>query len=372
MDNSTTVLPASVTQAPTEMWLAILLGLAWLVAAHYLNKRGFFLRGFISAAVLGLLFIVTLYIAYVWQSQQSLILLLVPPLVYIFNEYLLRRTNNLRDVIFISKLGLRYGDLFSARLGDLLKTDGLVLHRISIEDDNGQTLSLNEAVAKGPLAIVLVPTDDNDTTVANVKTAYSSHVPVVLVDKRIDDRLFEQLHITAPAYVGSDFEKGGAFAAEALAASIGGKGNIAIIAGPKDSAPSQARLRAFAVRTLERAPEIAVRYCTYCLSWDEDEGSSATMRLVRRFSDERIKLDGIFCCNDTLAMGAITALESAYEKGLLPRDSVRIVSYDGLPEMLEHIQSGRADATVDVQISTQATAVRQDNQNPCEYPQSHC
>jgi len=94
----------------------------------------------------------------------------------------------------------------------------------------------------------------------------------------------------------------------------------AIICGPEDRLSVQDRLRGFSVRVKElglQLPDSAYSYGPY----DFEHGYEAAKEQVQRFP----LTDGIFCANDYIAAGAITALK---ELGLDVPSRVRVLGFD--------------------------------------------
>ena len=56
------------------------------------------------------------------------------------------------------------------------------------------------------------------------------------------------------------------------------------------------------------------------------------------------KIDGLFCHNDDMALGAIEAIKEA---GLQPGEDIKIVSVDGVKGAFEAVLSGELNCTVE-------------------------
>jgi ribose transport system substrate-binding protein len=88
-------------------------------------------------------------------------------------------------------------------------------------------------------------------------------------------------------------------------------------------------------RALEEYPDIERLGEPLSANWLKQEGRSAMSDLYSRFGSD---IDGVFCQNDSIALGAITTMS---EQGL----EVPITGIDGLPEALTAIDEGRMTAS---------------------------
>jgi ribose transport system substrate-binding protein len=135
-------------------------------------------------------------------------------------------------------------------------------------------------------------------------------------------------------HVGSDNVEGGRMAARLLVEALGGRGTVLIVMNP-GIASMLDRIRGFrevvgASRGILVIGEIPV--------FGKAREESAA-RIGERIG--RAAVNGIFCCNDEFAMGAVAAVEAGGRLG-----EVAIVGFDGTEEARQAVQAGKMRADV--------------------------
>ncbi len=145
-------------------------------------------------------------------------------------------------------------------------------------------------------------------------------VPLILLDYR---------EIGLPADTICQNNRNGAFlAVEHLLAN--GRKRIAIICGPDDQRVSQERLEG-ALHAL-RQYGVEAPVCIEKGNFSKNSGNLAMARLLAR----NLSVDGIFCMNDEMALGA---LEVARAQGLRTPEDLALIGYDDIPLAGEDIIS---------------------------------
>lgn len=120
---------------------------------------------------------------------------------------------------------------------------------------------------------------------------------------------------------------------------IGGKGKVACITGLSQATAAQARTQGFNDFFKDKADIEIVNVQNG--DWDRQKAYDITETMLQQHPD----LAGIYCNNDTMAMGALEAIFNAGS------DCV-VVGTDGTSEAIESIKAGELDATVDFFPST--------------------
>lgn len=117
---------------------------------------------------------------------------------------------------------------------------------------------------------------------------------------------------------------------------IGQEGQVACITGLSQATAAQARTQGFndffAEQNNDKIEIVAVQNG----DWDRQKAYNITETLLQQYPD----LKGIYCNNDTMAMGSLEAIKAAGS------DCV-VVGTDGTSEAIASIQEGELDATVD-------------------------
>lgn len=138
----------------------------------------------------------------------------------------------------------------------------------------------------------------------------------------------------ATTTVGAWHYQAGVQGAEWIYNKIGQKGKVACITGLSQATAAQARTQGFNDFYEDKADIEVVAVQNG--DWDRQKAYNITETLLQQYPD----LAGIYCNNDTMAMGALEAVIAADSECV-------IVGTDGTSEATESIKNGELDATVD-------------------------
>lgn len=195
------------------------------------------------------------------------------------------------------------------------------------DDAFKQSELIDTAIARGAEAIIL----DNagaDSSVAAVQKARSASVPVFLIDREISSRGIATAQIVSNNY------QGAMLGARSFAAAMGEEGSYVELVGKESDTNAAIRSRGYHdVLDLYPKLRMAVRQSA---NWSQSEAFSKMQSILQ--ANPGIK--GVIAGNDTMAMGAIAALEGA------GRTDVIVVGFDGSNDMRDAIRAGKAHATV--------------------------
>lgn len=218
-----------------------------------------------------------------------------------------------------------------------------------------------ERRAKAIDAVVFVP-DDPDKHFDEIVAFVAEHpkVPLVLVDVYFDiSKADERTMARLPPFVGGDEQQGGTLAAEMLAESIGpaSDGTVLVLLGGE--APwENGRVRAFATRLGQLVPAMRLETSEW-LYYDREAACRwLTSHFRASVSDKRVVgVPGIFAADDETAIGARQAILALEAQGYSFDPVPQVVGYDGIPEMIQYLESSDRimAGTVDVRISDQAS-----------------
>lgn len=174
---------------------------------------------------------------------------------------------------------------------------------------------------------ILLQASDSAALAASVREAEAAGIPVITLNLDADTP-----HTALVAMV--DYEAG-RMVANAIAESIGGKGNVVMI----QATPGASRginLEAGFEDALKDYPDITLL--------DKQSGEWLTEKaneVMRDFMTKYEKIDGVFCANDAMAEGASQAAEAM---GRL--DQMVIWGADGEAKALEYIEQGKITGTI--------------------------
>jgi ribose transport system substrate-binding protein len=174
------------------------------------------------------------------------------------------------------------------------------------EDDRTEQIKLvQSAVASGVDGIVLAPLDSR-ALVEPVEQAIARGIPVVIIDSALESDKIS-------SFVATDNHHGGVLAARRLGQLLKGEGRIILLRYMVGSASTDDRERGFIETMKQEFPKVVF------VSDDQYAGATAgsaqdmARNLLSRF---RGKFDGVFCPNESSAIGMLRELERA---GLLAK-----------------------------------------------------
>ncbi len=124
--------------------------------------------------------------------------------------------------------------------------------------------------------------------------------------------------------------------AEALFAAMGGKGGIVALGGLAANIPAIERKQGLDA-ALEANPDVELLDFQVA-DWDTGKALDITNTWLTRFGEE---IKGIWAANDSMAFGALSALEAAGLSGTVP-----VTGIDGTSQAVENVISGTFAATV--------------------------
>ena len=195
------------------------------------------------------------------------------------------------------------------------------------DDAFKQNELIETAIARNAAAIIL----DNagaDASVAAVLKAKASGVPSFLIDREISSRGAAASQIVSNNYQGATL--GG----ESFAEAMGGTGDYAELVGKESDTNASIRSKGYhSVLDLYPGLKLVSRQSA---NWDQAQAFTVTQSILQAHPNVK----GIIAGNDTMALGAVAALESA------GRRDVVVVGFDGSNDARDAILAGRMHATV--------------------------
>jgi ribose transport system substrate-binding protein len=206
-------------------------------------------------------------------------------------------------------------------------------------DVAGQVDAVNNLVAQGVDAIVIAPAD-SQALVAPLVQADAAGVKIVNIDVKLDDDALADAGLDIP-FVGPDNVEGAHQVGEVLAKDLGEGGKVIVLEGVPSAANAQQRKDGFLKAIKDGGLNLVA---SRTANWETDEANTVTTNLLSANED----VEGIMASNDSMALGALSALESA------GRDDVAVVGFDNIPEVKPYLDDGRLLATLDQYGSQQA------------------
>jgi erythritol transport system substrate-binding protein len=194
------------------------------------------------------------------------------------------------------------------------------------DDPNKQSELIDAAISQDAVAIIL----DNagaDASVGPIQKAVDAGIPVFLIDREINEA-----GVASAQIVANNAQGAAAVAEEFVAALPAGK--YIELTGKESDTNAGVRSQAYA-SVISQYPDL-VSVAQETANWDQDEAFSKIETLLQRDSD----VQGIIAGNDTMALGAVAAVEAAGLTG-----KVVIAGFDGSPDAVEAIKAGSLLAT---------------------------
>ena len=210
----------------------------------------------------------------------------------------------------------------------------LVVNGIKNETDLTEQVNLIEQmVARGVDAIVIAPADSKAVVLA-LKRAKAAGVVVVNIDNKLDAEVLKQAGMEVP-FVGPDNREGARVVGEALAKKLTSGDQVAIIEGVPTAFNGQQRRRGFEDAMKAGGMKII---SVQSGQWEMDKANGIAAALL----SEHTELKAILCANDSMALGAVAAVNSANKRG-----QVLVVGFDNISAIKPMLEDGRVAATAD-------------------------
>jgi ribose transport system substrate-binding protein len=202
------------------------------------------------------------------------------------------------------------------------------------ETDKEIQFSLVQTVtARGTDAILIAPADSKGIVPA-LKQAQDKGILVINIDNRVDAQAARSANLTLTGYVGANNEDGGKLAGEAMVKALNGKGNVAILEGIRGADNAEARKRGF-----EKGIDGKLTVVTAdSANWETQQAYAKAQSMLAAYPT----LNGIFCANDKMAVGALKAIDEAGKQ-----KKTAVVGYDNIADVKPYLKSGEMTATIE-------------------------
>ena len=195
------------------------------------------------------------------------------------------------------------------------------------DDPNKQSQLIDSAISSDAAAIVL----DNagaDASIGPVQKAVDAGIPVFLIDREINQTG------VATAQIVANNSQGAALVAEEFVKALDGKGKYVELTGKESDTNAGVRSEAFA-SVISQYPDME-SVAKETANWDQQEAFSKMETILQSNPD----IDGVIAGNDTMALGAVAAIDAAGKTG-----DIIVAGFDGSPDAVEAIKKGTLLAT---------------------------
>ncbi len=188
--------------------------------------------------------------------------------------------------------------------------------------------------------VLLIDPHTEDAEAKAVLDARKACIPVFIVDRDVNESLATPGRDFV-TFVGSDFQKQGVLAADAMIEALGGpsaQATIVELTGTTGSSPAILRGGGFDGELAAKAPGIKI-VAEQTANFARATGQQVMATLIQQYPN----IKGVFAHNDEMAIGAITALKAA---GKHPGQDIKVVSIDGTKDAINLVLSGEEYAVV--------------------------
>lgn len=167
-------------------------------------------------------------------------------------------------------------------------------------------------------------------------TAYKKGTILVNLDEKIDVESLKAAGGNVNAFITTDNVKVGETGASYIIEQLGADGGeVAIIEGKAGNVSGENRKEG-AEAAFSGAENIKL-IASQPADWDRIRALDVATNMLQRNAN----IKGIYCANDTMALGAQQAVDNAGKSA-----EIMVVGTDGMPEAVEMVKSGRMAATV--------------------------
>jgi erythritol transport system substrate-binding protein len=197
----------------------------------------------------------------------------------------------------------------------------------SHNDDAYRQDNLIDAAIASNAAVLILDNAGSDASVSAVRRATKAGIACFLIDREIAATGYAKAQIIA------DNQQGSRLVAAEFARALGGRKEYAELLGRESDTNAQIRTTGFH-SILDKISGLRL-VSAQSANWSQSEAFQKTETMLQAHGD----IAGIIAGNDTMALGAAAAVKSA---GI---QDVRITGFDGSPDVLAAIRSGKIQAT---------------------------
>jgi ribose transport system substrate-binding protein len=202
-------------------------------------------------------------------------------------------------------------------------------------DIERQVAMVEDLITQKVDAILIAPAGSKEIVPVLVR-AKRAGILVVNVDNRVDAQAAGAGGLVLDGYIGADNEEGGEMAGDYLVNLLGGKGKVAMLEGIRGVDNAEARRSGF-LKAINKVPGIRL-IASRTANWSQDEALNVFADMLQAHPD----IQGVFCANDMMALGAIAAIDQAGKTG-----KIFVVGYDNLAEAQKAMLDGKLHGTIE-------------------------
>jgi ribose transport system substrate-binding protein len=204
---------------------------------------------------------------------------------------------------------------------------------VATEADTSQQLALTESyVEQGFDALLVSPITPTNLNSA-LATATQKGIPVFNVDELIPDDAAKEAGIKIEMKIASNNYQAGQLAGQYVLDHVDAGAQVAILEGLAGNVSGQNRRDGF-YDTVSATLDVVA---SQPADWDRSKALDVATNILQANPDVK----AIYCANDTMALGAVAAVQAAGLEG-----KVIILGTDAIPEALDAVKAGSMAGTV--------------------------
>ena len=217
----------------------------------------------------------------------------------------------------------------------------LITNGIKDEIDTvAQIKIVDQMIVTGVDALVIAPADSK-ALVRVVQKAVEAGILVINIDNRFDPAVLRAKKLNVP-FVGPDNRLGAKLVGDCLAKSLRPGDTVAIIEGVSTTTNAQQRTQGFKDAMAAAGAKVV---SVQSGQWEMEKGNTVASALLNEHPD----LKALLCDNDSMALGAVSAVRAAGRTG-----KTFVVGYDNINAIKPMLKDGRVLATADQHAAQQA------------------
>ncbi|OIJ63992.1 ABC transporter substrate-binding protein [Streptomyces mangrovisoli] len=208
-----------------------------------------------------------------------------------------------------------------------------LIQRNANADVNTQNSQIEDMIAQGAKVLIVAPENSDGLGPALAK-AKAKKIPVLTIDRTVTGTACTDYI----AFIGSNFYGQAQIAADDLAAA-NSKAHVAILTGSPGNNVTTDRTKGFQDQVKAKYPNVKI-VASQTGNFAQADGQKVMEQLLQAHPD----IDAVYAENDEMALGAIQAIKSA---GKTPGKDVKIVTIDGIQQMVQDVADGLAVADIE-------------------------
>lgn len=241
---------------------------------------------------------------------------------------------------FISHTENEFNSTLADAMTSAAEEKGINLTIVSADKDPAQQVSqIDNALASGEMDGAVIQATSAEGVTAGISALKEAGVPTITLHEAV------AAQEDASAYIGPDLATIGLIVMEHVCEENNGNGSIAILEGVMGNSVQQT-IAASYDEILENYPDMEVVFRDNA-NWETDEALSK----VENWLTTGKEFGTIVCMNDSMAIGAMQAVNSANLTG-----EIKIYGSDATDQAVEAVKNGQMAGTVYFDIEDEAYA----------------